>query len=119
MIFKIVFIFPVIQSGKMNVAGGEVFCSDSVLCFDNSVKFIFSAERRFYVHHTRILFCGFPVFAVVKIKLIKSRGGHQDAQRVGEPLMGRLAEGAGIVQPGEEKALGRTYCVFSVAEGSL
>lgn len=118
-IFKIVFIFPVIKSGKMKVAGGEVFCSDSTLCFNNSVKFIFSAERRFYVHHTRILFCCFPIFAVVKIKLIKSRGGHQDAQRVGALLLGRQAEEAGVVQPGEEKAVGRTYCVFSVPEGSL
>lgn len=34
----------------------------------------------------------------------KSRGGHRDAQRAGAPLLGRQAERAGAVQPGEEKA---------------
>lgn len=74
-IFKIVFIFPVIISGRTKVAGGAVFCSDSMLCFNNSVKFIFSADRSFYVHQTMILFYCFPIFAGVKIKLSNSKGG--------------------------------------------
>lgn len=113
-VFKIVFIFHVIKSSKTKVAESEVFSSDSILSFDNSVKFIFSADRKLYVHQTMILFCCFPVFAVIKIKLIKSRGGHQDAQKVGAPLLGRQAERDGAVQNEEEKALGRPFWVFSV-----
>lgn len=67
-IFKIVFICPVLKSGRIKVPGGEVFCSDSMLHFNNSVKFIFSADRSFYVHQTIIFFlCCFPIFAAVKI----------------------------------------------------
>ncbi|GAB0191304.1 mitochondrial enolase superfamily member 1 [Grus japonensis] len=36
----------------------------------------------------------------------ESRGGHQDAQRAGAPLLWRQAERVGLVQPGEEKAPG-------------
>ncbi|GAB0199164.1 hypothetical protein GRJ2_002381800 [Grus japonensis] len=37
----------------------------------------------------------------------ESRGGHEDDQRAGAPLLWRQAERVGIVQPGEEKAPGR------------
>jgi len=33
------------------------------------------------------------------------RGSHKDAQRAGAPLLQRKAEGAELVQSGEEKAL--------------
>ena len=36
----------------------------------------------------------------------ESRGGHEDDQRAGVPLLRGQAEGAGAVQPGEEKAPG-------------
>ena len=32
--------------------------------------------------------------------------GHEDDQGAGAPPLGRQAEGAGLVQPGEEKAVG-------------
>ena len=32
--------------------------------------------------------------------------GHKDTQRAGAPSLGRQAEGAGLIQPGEEKAVG-------------
>jgi len=35
-----------------------------------------------------------------------SRGGHEDDQRAGAPLLRGQAEGVGAVQPGEEKAPG-------------
>lgn len=34
-------------------------------------------------------------------------GGHVDDERAGAPLLWRRAERAGLVQPGEEVALGR------------
>ena len=41
------------------------------------------------------------------------------AQRAGAPLLGREVEGAGLVQPGEEKAARRPHCGLPVPEGSL
>ena len=35
-----------------------------------------------------------------------ARGGHGDDPRAGAPLLRGQAEGAGAVQPGEEKAVG-------------
>jgi len=40
-----------------------------------------------------------------------SRGGYENYQRAGAPLLPRQAEWAGLVQPGEEKVLGRP-CAF-------
>ncbi|GAB0175444.1 hypothetical protein GRJ2_000009600 [Grus japonensis] len=37
----------------------------------------------------------------------ESRGGHRDDARAGAPLLWRQAERVGVVQPGEEKVLGR------------
>ncbi|GAB0202500.1 hypothetical protein GRJ2_002715600 [Grus japonensis] len=37
----------------------------------------------------------------------ESRGGHRDDARAGAPLLWRQAERVGVVQPGEEKAVGR------------
>ena len=37
----------------------------------------------------------------------ESRGGHEDAQRAGAPLLWRQGERVGVAQPGEGKALGR------------
>jgi len=34
---------------------------------------------------------------------------HEDDQRAGAPLLGRKDEGAGLVQPAEEKAPGRLH----------
>jgi len=42
-----------------------------------------------------------------------SRGGHKNDQRAGTPLLGGKAERVGVVQPGEEKALGRPYSGLS------
>ena len=44
--------------------------------------------------------------------------GHEDGQRAGAPLLQRQAEGARLLQSGEEKALGRPHCGFPVLEGS-
>ena len=68
-IFKIMFIFPLMKSCNTKVAGGEIFCSVSMLCFNNSLEFILSADRSLYIHWTTILFCHFLIFAAVKIKL--------------------------------------------------
>ena len=40
--------------------------------------------------------------------------GHKDDQRTGTPLLRRQAEGAGLVQPGKENALGRPRCGLSI-----
>ena len=45
--------------------------------------------------------------------------GHKNDWRAGAPLLWGKAEGVGVVQPGEEKALGRPYCSFSVVKGGL
>lgn len=68
-IFKIVFIFPLLKSGNIKVVGGEIFCSGSMLCFNNPLKFIFWEDRSLCVHQTTILFCPFPISVAVKIKL--------------------------------------------------
>ena len=44
---------------------------------------------------------------------------HKSDQRPGTPLLGGKAERVGVVQPGEEKALGRPYCSLSVLKGGL
>jgi len=44
---------------------------------------------------------------------------HKDDQRAGRPLLQRKAERVGVVQPGEEKALGRPCCGLSVYKRSL
>jgi len=49
----------------------------------------------------------------------RSRGGRDDAQEAGAPLLWGKAEEVGFVQPGEEKALGRSHYDFPVLEGSL
>jgi len=43
----------------------------------------------------------------------------EDNERTGAPLLQRQAEGAGLVQPGKEKAPGRPYCGLPVLRGSL
>jgi len=45
--------------------------------------------------------------------------GHKSVQRAGAPLLGRKAGTVEVVQPGEEKALGRPYSSLPVPEGSL
>ena len=45
--------------------------------------------------------------------------GHQDDERTGEPPLRRQAEGAGLVQPGEEKAAGTLYCSLPVFKKGL
>ena len=45
--------------------------------------------------------------------------GHKDDQGAGAPPLKRQAEGAGLIQPGEEKAAGWSHCRLSVLEGSL
>jgi len=42
--------------------------------------------------------------------------GHENDQRTGTSLLGRQAEGAGLVQPREEKSLGRLYYGLSVTK---
>lgn len=44
-IFKILFIFPLLKSGNIKVAGGEIFCSGSMLCLNNPLEFIFWEDR--------------------------------------------------------------------------
>jgi len=45
--------------------------------------------------------------------------GHKDYQRAGAPLLSRKAEGAGLVQLGEEKAAVRPHCGLPLCEESL
>ena len=45
--------------------------------------------------------------------------GHKSDQRAETPLLPGKAERNGAVQPGEEKAQGRPYCSFPVAETGL
>jgi len=45
--------------------------------------------------------------------------GHEDLQRAGTPLLWRKAKGVGVVQPGEEKVSGRTYCGVSIYKEGL
>jgi len=56
-----------VKSCKAKVAGGEIFCSDVML--SNSVEFIVSEDRSFYVHKIMVLFCCFLISAAVKLKL--------------------------------------------------
>lgn len=42
----------------------------------------------------------------------RSRGGPQKWSEAGAPLLGGKAGRAGVVHPGEEKALGRPHCTF-------
>ena len=44
--------------------------------------------------------------------------GHKDHQRAGAPFLRIQAERVGIVQPGEEKAAGRSNCALPVPEGA-
>ncbi|KAK4832689.1 hypothetical protein QYF61_025150 [Mycteria americana] len=48
-----------------------------------------------------------------------SRGDHGNDQRAGTPLLWRKAGRVGVVQPGEEKALGRPYGGLTVLKGGL
>jgi len=43
--------------------------------------------------------------------------GYEDDQRAGAPLLWGEAERAGALQPGEKKALRRSYSGLSVPEG--
>jgi len=45
--------------------------------------------------------------------------GHKNDLRAGAPKLWGMAERAGLVQPGEEKAAGRPYSSFPVPEGGL
>jgi len=45
--------------------------------------------------------------------------GHKNDLRDGTPLLGGEAERVGVVQPGEEMALGRPYCILPVPEEGL
>ena len=45
--------------------------------------------------------------------------GHKDAQRAGVPPLQRQAEGAGLVQPGEVRAVRRPHCSLPVFKGSV
>jgi len=45
--------------------------------------------------------------------------GHKDGQRAGTPPLQRQAEGDGLVQPEEEKAVGWPHCSLPVPQGSL
>jgi len=45
--------------------------------------------------------------------------GRKDGQRAGAPLLQRQAEGAGLVQPGEEKAVRRPHCSLPVLKKGL
>jgi len=45
--------------------------------------------------------------------------GHKNDLRAGASLLQGQAERAGAVQPGEEKAVGRPYCILSVLKGGL
>jgi len=42
--------------------------------------------------------------------------GHKNDQRAGTPLLGGKSERVGIVQPGEEKAVGTPYSSLPVLE---
>ncbi|XP_053934696.1 uncharacterized protein LOC104067255 isoform X3 [Cuculus canorus] len=48
----------------------------------------------------------------------RSRGGYKDDGRAGAPPIQGQAERVGVVQPGEEKALGRPYSDLPVPEGA-
>ena len=48
----------------------------------------------------------------------KCRGGLKDDQRAGAPLLWGKAERGGVVQPGEEQAMGRPCSSLSVPEGA-
>ena len=45
--------------------------------------------------------------------------GPEDDQRAGAPPLQRQAEGAGLFQPGEEKAAKRTHCSLPVFKREL
>jgi len=45
--------------------------------------------------------------------------GHRDDQRAGAPPLQRQVEGAGLVQHGEQKAVGSPHCSLLVPKGSL
>lgn len=45
--------------------------------------------------------------------------GHENSQWGGTSLHWGQAERVGIVQPGEEKALGKPYCSLSIYKGDL
>lgn len=47
----------------------------------------------------------------------RPRGGHEDVQRAAAPLLKGKAEGAGPVQPREERALGKPHCSLPVLGG--
>ena len=44
--------------------------------------------------------------------------GHKGDQRAGTPLLQRQTEGAGLVQPGEEKAVGDLTAAFQYLKGA-
>ena len=45
--------------------------------------------------------------------------GHEDYQRAGVPLLQRQAERVRVVQPGEERVLGRPYIGLLVPQEGL
>ena len=45
--------------------------------------------------------------------------GHEDDQRAGAPLLRRQADRAAVLQPGEQKALGRPCSCLPVPKGAL
>jgi len=45
--------------------------------------------------------------------------GHEDFERAEAPLLCRKFEGIGLIQPGEEKGLGRPHCSLPVHEWSI
>jgi len=47
-----------------------------------------------------------PKITALEVCCLSKQTGHEDDPRAGALLLGGQAEGAGAVQPGEEKALG-------------
>ena len=48
-----------------------------------------------------------------------SRGGQQNCEGSGIQVLWGVAEGTGVVQPGEEEAQGRPYCSLKLTERRL
>lgn len=63
----------------------------------------------------------FATFLAFEVGLCwsKPRGGHEDAQRAGKPLLWRQVERIGVIQPGEGKGPGRPHCGLLLPKESL